>query len=48
VTEEKEEITFDTFMEIKIRNEILKKSTYAQFWKQGATSQGRLLSAFDS
>lgn len=29
-------------------NEILKESTYAQFWKQIATAQGRLLSAFDS
>lgn len=33
VTKEKEEIVFDTFKEIKIRNGMLKKSTYAQFWK---------------
>lgn len=48
VTREKEETVFDTFREIKIRNEILKKSTCAQFWKQSATSQGKLLSVFDS
>jgi len=48
VTKEKEETIFDTFREIKIRNEILNKTTYAQFWKQSATAQGRLLSAFDS
>lgn len=48
VTGEKEEIVFDTFWEIKIRNEILKKNTYAQFWKQNATSQGILISTFDS
>ena len=48
MTREKEETTFDTFREIKIKNEILKKSTYAQFWKQSATAQGRILSAFDS
>lgn len=29
VTKEKEEIVFDTFREIKIRNEIIKKNTYA-------------------
>ena len=48
VTGEKEEIVFDTSREIKIRNEMLKKSTYAQFWKQSETSQGSLLAAFDS
>jgi len=48
VTEEKEETVFHTFKEIKIRNEILRKNTYAQFWKQIATTQGRLLPVFDS
>ena len=48
VTEVKEETIFDTFIEIKIRNEILKNGTYAQFWKQRATPQGILLFAFDS
>ena len=46
VTGEKEETIFDTFKEIKIRNEILKKSTYAQFWKHTYTSQHRLLTSF--
>lgn len=27
---------------------MLKKSTYAQFWKKSATVQGKLLSTFDS
>jgi len=48
VTGEKEEIVFDTSREIEIRNELLKNNTYAQFLKKSATSQGRLLSAFDS
>jgi len=48
VTKEKEETVFDTFRDIKMRNEMLKKSTYAQFWKKSATAQGKLLSAFNS
>ena len=48
VTKEKEEIVFGTFREIKIRNEMLKKITYVQFWKQSEIAHGRLLSAFDS
>ena len=48
MTGEKEETVFDTFKEIKIRNEIMKKNTYAQFWKQSATAQGKILSTFDS
>ena len=45
---EMEETIFDTFIKIKIKNEMLKKSTYAQFWKKSSTSQGRLLLAFNS
>jgi len=47
VTREKEETIFYTFREINIKNEMLKKITYAKFWKKSYTSQGRLLSAFD-
>lgn len=45
---EKEETIFYTFREIKIRNEMLQNSTYAQLWKKISTFEGRLLSSFDS
>ena len=47
-TEEKEKTVFYTFKEIKMKNEMLKTSTYNQFWKQTPNSQSRLLSTFDS
>ena len=48
VTGEREKTVFDTFREIKLKNEILKNTTYTQFQKQASSSQSRLLSAFDS
>ena len=39
---------FDTFKEIKLRNEILKNSIYNQFWKQTSSSHRRPLSSSDS
>lgn len=43
-----EKTMFDRDREIKLRNEILKNSTYNQFWKQTSSSQSRLLSVFDT
>ena len=40
---EKDKNIFDTFKEIKLKNEILKTSTYNQFWKETPSSQRRLL-----
>jgi len=45
--QKKEKTIFDRYREIKLRNEILKNSTYNQFWKQNSSSQSRLLSVFD-
>lgn len=48
IAEKKEEEIYDTFMETKRRNEVLKANTYNEFWKQKNNSQSRLLLAFDS
>ena len=48
VQREKEKTIFDRYMEINLRNKILKSSTYNQFWKQTSSSQSRLLSVFDT
>ena len=45
---EKQRIILDRYKYIKLKNEILKISTYTQFWKQTTSSQGRLLSTFDA
>jgi hypothetical protein len=39
---------FDKYKQIKQRNELLNRNTYAQFWKQTSTTQHRLLSTFDT
>ena len=39
---------FTRYKEIKLKNEALKALTYLAFWKQTATTQHRLLYAFDS
>ena len=46
--EQEEEDIYDTFMEIKRSNEVLKTNTYNKFWKQTSSSQSRPLSTFDS
>ena len=38
---------FDKYKQIKQRNELLNRSTYAQFWKKTSTAQHRLLITFD-
>ena len=43
----KETNIFVAYQEIKSKNLALKASTFTQFWKQTATSQHRLLLAFD-
>ena len=48
VQTEKENIVFDRYKEIKLINEILKNSTYNQFWKHTSSSQSRLLLVFDT
>lgn len=48
VQKDKEKTVFDTYREIRLRNEILKNNTYNQFWKQTSSSQSRFLSVFDT
>ena len=44
---DKKKSIFDKYKAINLKNEILKGSTYTQFWKQTASAQSRLLFVFD-
>ena len=46
--EGQEKSVYEIFRELKLKNEVLKTTTYNHFWKHTSCSQSRLLSAFDN